>query len=322
MLVQIHDLHQTWVELPASAGTPPSPPAPPDRLDAAAYLRLWSDSELIEQSLHAIGDDEFRIACDGCASLEAIRQQLGLTPEATEGRRLERREQEQEAERRRRTFDVAGKPFEVGTTNYGALLERLDNLPAPEGPRANRDEFTPLTKARPSSGGSGSPGNDRQTPAPRRPPLDLRDLAGIVGEIHAYRFLRAEFGSDVVSRDAWVSESRLKVLPLVEGEPNNTSDSHGFDFQFRHRRTRWHVEVKATISDDSQFELGISEIKAANRLARERGGRWRILRVRNVLSERPEFDWLPNPFEERFRKHFRLLKGGMLVSYTPRRKAQ
>ena len=82
------------------------------------------------------------------------------------------------------------------------------------------------------------------------------------------------------------------------------------------------MEVKATIGDDPQFELGISEIKAANRLARERGGRWRILRVRNVMSARPEFDWLPNPFEKGFRNHFRLHRGGMLVSYTPKRKAQ
>ena len=38
--------------------------------------------------------------------------------------------------------------------------------------------------------------------------------------------------------------------------------------------------------DDSVFELGVSEIKAANRLARKKGGRWRILRVRNALSSR------------------------------------
>ena len=125
-----------------------------------------------------------------------------------------------------------------------------------------------------------------------------------------------------MSRDAWVSESRLKILPLVEGESNNTSDSLGYDFQFRHQRRKWHVEVKATTGDDPQFELGISEIKAANRLARERGGRWRILRVRHALSERPEFDWLPNPFEEGFREHFRLHRGGMHVSYALKRKAQ
>ena len=213
-------------------------------------------------------------------------------------------------------------PFEVGTTSYGVLFGRLDKLPAPDRPRASKDDFSPLAKARPSGGGSGSRGQGNPTPASHRPSADLRDLTGVVGEIHAYRFLRVEFGSDIVSRDAWVSESRLKILPLVEGEPNNTSDSLGFDFQFRHQRKKWHVEVKATTGDDPQFELGISEIKAANRLARERGGRWRILRVRHALSERPEFDWLPNPFEEGFREHFRLHRGGMLVSYALKREAQ
>ena len=80
------------------------------------------------------------------------------------------------------------------------------------------------------------------------------------------------------------------------------------------------MEVKATSGDDTQFDLGSTEINAATRLARKRGWRWRILRVRNALSERPEFDWLPNPFEEGFRKHFRLHRGGMHVSYTPKRK--
>ena len=320
MLAHLHDLHRTWVESRTPATTPPSPPAPPAALDASAYLRVWPERELLKRSLRAIEDDEFLAACHGCASLEAIRQQLGLTPEATEARHRERQQQKQEAERRQRTFDVAGSPFEVGTASYSALFQRLHDLAAPEGPRASRDEFTPLLKARARREGSGAGGKGESRAPSRRPPAALRDLAGIVGEIHAYRFLRAEFGSDIVTPDAWVSEIRLKVLPRVEGEPNNTSDSHGFDFQFRHRRRKWHVEVKATTADDPQFELGISEIKAANRLARERGGRWRILRVRHVLSGRPEFDWLPNPFEEGFRKHFRLHRGGMLVSYTREKK--
>ena len=277
---------------------------------------------MIERSLHTIEDDEFLAACHGCASIGAIRQQLGLTPEATEARHRERQRQKQEAERRQRTFDVAGSPFEVGTASYSALFRRLDKLAAPEGPRASRDEFTPLMKARPRGGGSGAGGGGKPRTSASHPPAALRDLAGIVGEIHAYRFLRTEFGSNIVTPDAWVSEIRLKVLPRVEGEPDNTSDSHGFDFQFRHGRTKWHVEVKATTADDPQFELGISEINAANRLARPRSGRWRILRVRNVLSDRPEFDWLPNPFEKGFRKHFRLHRGGMLVSYRPEKRSR
>ena len=36
----------------------------------------------------------------------------------------------------------------------------------------------------------------------------------------------------------------------------------------------------------------------------------------SALSERPRFDWLPNPFEEGFGKHFRQRRGGMIVSYA------
>ena len=128
--------------------------------------------------------------------------------------------------------------------------------------------------------------------------------------------MRNEFGEEAVTRDAWVSENRRKVLPPVGDEPNDVRDSHGFDFQFTHKRRKLHVEVKATDGDDSQFELGISEIKAANRLARGKGGRWRILRVLNARCDQPEFEWLPNPFEDGGREFYRLHRGGMRVSYS------
>jgi len=143
-------------------------------------------------------------------------------------------------------------------------------------------------------------------------------VVGILGEMHAYRFLREEFGRRAVRSRAWVSESRLKVLPLVDGERDETSDGHGFDFRFNHNGLRWHVEVKATKGDESSIKLGISEIEAATSIARRNVDtwRWRILRVRNAFSNKPEIDWLPNPFEEGFRKHYRIHQGGMVVSYT------
>ena len=38
------------------------------------------------------------------------------------------------------------------------------------------------------------------------------------------------------------------------------------------------------------------------------------------MSNRPEFDWLPNPFAEGFKKHFHLHKGGMVVSYRRKKR--
>ena len=314
-LHQVHDLHRSWVELRDSDPIAPEP-EPPDELNSVAYLQSWSDAELLERALSVIDDTEFAQACDGCVSVDEIRERLGLDQKVIDARREERSRREREAERQRRTFKVAGKPFEVGTMSYDELFKRLSSLADPKGPRARKDVFTPLVDAR--SGSSNASGGRRKLGKTSKlyPSAEHRELVGIAGEIQAYRFLRAEFGKDVVTRDTWVSEIRLKAMPLVEGEPDNTSDGQGFDFRFRYGRKKWHIEVKATTGDDPQFDLGISEISAATHFARARGELWRILRVRDALSDQPEFDWLPNPFEENFRKLFRLHKGGMMVSYT------
>ena len=102
-------------------------------------------------------------------------------------------------------------------------------------------------------------------------------LVGIVGEMHAYRYLRSQFGSDGIT---------------------------------------WHFEVKATTEDDTSFSLPPSEIRAATRLANSRRDHWRILRIRSALSDTPEIDLLPNPFETGFSDLFRLSSGGMTVRYA------
>ena len=320
VLTDVHDLHRTWMELRAPNETQTQHPNVQADPPAAAYLRPWSDAELLKKVLEILGDEEFTAACDDCSTLDAIRRKLDLTPEKVEARRQERLSREQEKKRRSRTFDVAGMPFEVGGESCRELFDRLGELPVPEGPCARQDEFTPLAKARTNSGEGGRRRGGGTVPATPRPSADCRELIGIVGEIHAYRYLRKEFGEEAVTRDAWVSEIRRKVLPPVEGEPHNVSDGHGFDFQFTHKRKKWCVEVKATAGDDSQFDLGISEVEAATDLARKKGGRWRILRVRKALSDRPEVDWLPNPFEDGFRDRFRLHQGGMRVSYSRSRR--
>ena len=318
----VRDLHRTWMELQDAGAQEHTQPPPADvqqALPAMAYLRRWSDAELLKMALEVLDDQGFTSACDGCATLDAIRSRLNLTSKAVEARREARRAREREAERARRTFVVAGEPFEVGgDESYHGLFHRLDQLPVPSGPSARRDEFTPLAKVRVRTnrrGDRGAPGEGRVLPTPR-PSAQSRDLIGIVGEMHAYRYLRKEFGEMAVTRGSWVSEIRRNVIPPLEGEPHDVNDAHGFDFRFTHKRKTWHVEVKATIADDLHFDLGVSEIRAANELARKRGGRWRILRVRRALTDSPEFDWLPNPFEDEYRQFYRLHQGGMQISYS------
>src|SRR5205823_1695348 len=108
----------------------------------------------------------------------------------------------------------------------------------------------------------------------------------------------------------------LKVLPLVPGEADTTSDGYGWDFLFRALGKDWHVEVKTTAGDDEEFEMGVSQIEAASRLAGGKMRLWRILRVSQVLSPSPKFDWLPNPFEAEHRALYRIDRSGARFTYA------
>ena len=317
MLLDAYDLYRTWLEAHTPESKVPDQPAPP-KLGGEAYLRRWSDAELWRHALAVLDDGTFATACGEQADLRAVRERLGIDEEAIKAIRRERAEQARETARKPKKVEIAGASFEIGTIDYSELLrQHIDTLAHPSGPRAGENEFTPLETI-PTSKGSGGGGRTKGRGAHRRLSPEEAEVIGIIGEMHAYRYLRREFGGRAIRPRAWVSESRLKVYPLVEGEKNEISDGHGFDFRFNRDGIRWHVEVKATKGEEASFDLGITEIEAATSIVRRRGNtwRWRILRVRNALSAEPEIDWLPNPFEEGFRKHYRLHRGGMIVSYA------
>ena len=118
---------------------------------------------------------------------------------------------------------------------------------------------------------------------------------GIVGEMHAFRYLKSAFGIDEYG---WVAQFRTQVFPVGSDEKDTTDDRLGYDFEFPHPDGRvWCVEVKSTTGDGTSFGVTAGEIAAARRLAESKEKRWLFLRVRRAFSSRPEFDWLPNPFE-------------------------
>lgn len=315
---RVRDLHRAWREI---SGADPAPlrnetvEAP--RMDSSAYLRAWSDVEIFGKALETVDDAEFEKRCRGCRTVEMARTTLGVTPEALQEAERRKLKKQQEQERANRTFEIAGKPFEIdGQETYGDLLARLDNLPAPEGPDIERDESSRLIQPPP---GPPEPKKPRRSPG-RTSHLyaspHLPGLVGIVGEIHAYRYLRSKFGSDVVTPAAWVSENGLKVVREADGEKRDASDSRGFDFRFVSDGIAWHFKVKATTGDDTTFSLPASEIGAATELANSDRDRWRILRVRQALSNNPQVDLLPNPFETGFSSLFRIGRSELTVRYA------
>ena len=194
--------------------------------------------------------------------------------------------------------DVAGvlEPVDGTDENYRDIFERLKKLPgATEGRERDRGT-SPIRRGLNNGGGKPRRGHEVGVRAGKTSHLygspHLPEFVGIIGEMQAFRFLKAKFGID---ESAWVSEFRNRIVPLLDAEKDETSDSHGYDFRFTHEQVTWCIEVKATTGDGTSFELPSSELNAASRIAPRKDERWRILRVRRALSERPECDWRSQP---------------------------
>ena len=297
-------LYECWLEN-KGAEAPSSAQVPEIRLDDSMYLRNWREEDLLERAKQALDNSDFDAAVAGYSTIEAMRKRLGITRTGGDGPRRQPQP----------TREVAGvvEPVDSSDENYRDIFERLKKLPEP--PKAGRGI---IRTSRGPDGGGGEPrsGGESSQRGPKTAQLygspHLPEFVGIIGEMQAFRFLKVRFGID---ERAWVSEFRSRVVPLLDDEKDDTSDSHGYDFRFEHDGKTWCVEVKATTGDGTSFDLPSSELNAASRIAHRRDELWRILRVRRALSDRPECDWLPNPFEPGAGDRLRLRQGGVTVEY-------
>ena len=287
------------------------------------YLSDWSAADLFNRARDSIDDPSFLDASARCTTIEQMRETLDIFAATLDRTRRSRQRQARKREKQQRTFEVAGEPYEVGgAETYTDLFARLEDLPEPNGPRAQLDQFTPLKdlppERSPQAGTKpGSQGKANQVSPKMGHAYDSPHAApfvGVVGEMHAFRFLRSTFGID---ERAWVSETRTQVRPLREDETDETSDSLGYDFRFAYEGETWCVEVKSTTADGTSFDLSPGQLDTASRIAAREDERWRILRVRRALTEEPAFDWLPNPFEPGVGQRLRLRGSSMTVEYTP-----
>ena len=302
----VRRLYEAWL---AGKGAEPGQgtEAAGARLDDSMYLRDWPEDDLFERAKLAVNDRDFHAAVTSCSTIEAMRKSLGITCKGAGGTRT----------RTQPMRDVAGASEPVDSTdeNYRDIFERLKRLPEPP------MEGSGIAPPSRGSDGSGGASRNRKREVGQRGPKTshlygsphLPEFVGIIGEMQAFRFLKIKFGID---ESAWVSEFRNRVVPLLDGEKGETSDSYGYDFRFEYDGKTWCIEVKATTGDGTSFDLPSSELNAASRIAPRKDERWCILRVRQALSERPECDWLPNPFEPGSGECLRLRQGGVTVEYT------
>src|SRR5207244_4998358 len=105
--------------------------------------------------------------------------------------------------------------------------------------------------------------------------------------------------------DAWKSEMRSQVLPGIG------VDNLGYDFSIRYRRKTWQLEVKSSVGDPMQFEMGESEVRAAMEAASARDTEYRVIYVSGVIDPAAlRIDVLPNPWSTEGRPLFQTIGQG------------
>jgi hypothetical protein len=126
------------------------------------------------------------------------------------------------------------------------------------------------------------------------------DFIGYVGEYLVFSALKNRHSH--IGLSEWVSGNKEKFFPGSKGD-----DSLGYDFYISVGGRKVMIEVKSHTGDQSFFELGSTELDAAQQ-ALETGEIYQIWVIRN-LEGNLDIDRLPNPMVRENRKHFRFEVG-------------
>jgi hypothetical protein len=163
--------------------------------------------------------------------------------------------------------------------------------------------LTPVVD-RPSggSGGGGSAGG----PGDRGLTDQQRTAVGFAGEWLAYQWLQHVHGT-AFTPACWVSEYRQEMF----AEPDD--DGLGWDFEVPVRRLTYFYEVKTSLRDGGQVELGETQVRAAQRNAKNE--QWRLVVITNVLNEHRRLYVLRNPFHEQSRGRYTFVGQGLRLRY-------
>ena len=126
------------------------------------------------------------------------------------------------------------------------------------------------------------------------------DFIGYVAEYLILRALKNRYPH--IGLSEWVSGNKEKFFPWSKGD-----DGLGYDFCIPVDGRKVMIEVKSHTGDQSFFELGSTELDAAQQ-AIETGETYQIWVIRNMEGDL-DIDRLPNPMVRENRKHFRFEVG-------------
>lgn len=272
-----------------------------DRAGALDFVRLDGDELLRWLQVLELWPADMPLSADPAT--------LGLNASNLEAQRTEEAQRRAEAARIRRIVYIDNQAFDL-ENGHSALVEALErSLEATPGVITTRNRYAPLQEVSQQSSSKGGSGGQPLGMA-RQPRLSdqQRDAIGFAGEWLAYRWLD-RLHKEAFSPECWVSAYRELAFP------GRGDDGLGWDFQVPSRRGPLLYEVKTSQSEGGQFELGETQVLAAQ--ANARNGLWRLLVVTDVLNEDRKIRMLLNPFDPRARGQYTFVGQGLRLRYAP-----
>ncbi len=227
---------------------------------------------------------------------------LGLTNDDVDTERRREREEDEARRRKDEVVQFGGRDYSSTEDDRLALIEAvLADLPAKvlqTPPSVSAIAAAPSrTRTRGSNGSVGGGAVSQIKTA----------QIGFVGELIAAQWIREQYG--VHPKDSWRSGFRARYL----GDEGR--DDLGYDFEVVTPSERILIEVKSTTGDESQFEMGETEVRRAQRVVA--GERYIVLFITRVLeSDKTALHVLPNPFADGGLANYALLGQKVRLSFA------
>lgn len=190
--------------------------------------------------------------------------------------------------------------FALSKELHNKLSPKFKNMPLNPDPKLAKPKVQPSTKS-----GSTSEGNQKG----RRTNIseEKMSLIGQLGELVVYHWLRQKFPKQDIDK-AWRSKNSTQI---ANGEGN---DSLGYDFEvIDDQKKILQIEVKAHLNDPQSFEMGETQVKAAQKAAQSRSGiKYIIAYVSNVSdTHKTNIEIIPNPMTDEGARVVQILGQGI-----------
>lgn len=246
------------------------------------------------------------------SSSEDLQKNLCLTEEEMRKGQENLDAYKEKLNKQKRLINVCGKDFDCSEDNLGQLWEHIKSgIDDTDLPNIDLKDLATLEEMNKRKRSHKKNINQLQQKKYQGKGNQIKkDLIGLAGEIHAYRVLQKTFGSTVINPSSWISSNSATIFP-----ENKTDDSFGCDFVFENGGKKYHVEVKATEDDDEAFELGSTEIRHAVEIVNMKKIKFVILHIIKALTATPDFRLLPNPYDSKSQKYYRIEEAGLRIRY-------